>query len=338
MAYRILVIAPSWIGDCVMTQPLLARLKQRQPQTIIDVYAANWSKAVFSRMLEVNEVITNPFGHGDIKLRQRFQEGRQLAKRHYQEVVVLPGSLKSALVPFFSGIKKRSGFLGESRRGLLNNIHILDEMALPLMVERYAKLAQQPSEALIRPVAYPHLQVDLLQQQATLKELQLTHPQAVVFCPGAEYGPAKRWPVEHYADLARRFAADGKHIWLVGSQKDHDIAEQIVQLAPEACSNLCGKTKIDQAIDLIATAQLVVCNDSGLMHVAAAVGTPVVSVFGSSSPDHTPPLSDKAKILSLNLDCSPCFERVCPLGHTHCLTQLTPLSVYLAAQELMTTL
>ena len=319
-----------------MTQPLLTRLKQRQADTVIDVYAANWSKAVFSRMPEVNDILTNPFGHGVLKLGLRYREGRALAKRHYDEVVVLPGSLKSALVPFFARIKIRTGFLGESRRGLLNNIHELDEVALPLMVERYAKLAQAPTEALKRPVSHPHLDVDVTQQHATLAALGLTQQAAVVFCPGAEYGPAKRWPSQHYAALAKRFIQDGKQIWLIGSNKDHEVAEEINQLSGSQCVNLCGKTQIDQAIDLIATAGLVVCNDSGLMHVAAAVGTPLVSVFGSSSPDHTPPLSDKAKILSLNLDCSPCFERVCPLGHTHCLTQLWPDRVYDAAQTLLT--
>ena len=226
--------------------------------------------------------------------------------------------------------------MGESRRGLLNNIHELDEMALPLMVERYAKLAQAPAEVLKRPVSHPHLDVDSTQQQNTLQDLGLSQQAAVVFCPGAEYGPAKRWPSEHYAALAKRLIQDGKQVWLIGSNKDHEVAEEINRLSGGECSNLCGKTQIDQAIDLIATAGLVVCNDSGLMHVAAAVGTPLVSVFGSSSPDHTPPLSDKAKILSLNLDCSPCFERVCPLGHTHCLTQLLPERVYAAAQTLLT--
>ena len=319
-----------------MTQPLLHRLKHRQADTTIDVYAANWSKAVFSRMPEVSEVITNPFGHGDLKLGLRYREGRALAKRAYDEVVVLPGSLKSALVPFFARIKIRTGFLGESRRGLLNNIHELDEVALPLMVERYAQLAQAPTEVLKRPVNHPHLDVDTTQQQNTLQALGLSQQAAVVFCPGAEYGPAKRWPSEHYAALAKRFIQDGKQVWLIGSNKDHEVAEEINHLSGGECINLCGKTQIDQAIDLIATAGLVVCNDSGLMHVAAAVGTPLVSVFGSSSPDHTPPLSDKAKILSLNLDCSPCFERVCPLGHTHCLTQLLPEHVYAAAQALLT--
>ncbi len=319
-----------------MTQPLLNRLKHRQADTTIDVYAANWSKAVFSRMPEVHEVLTNPFGHGVLKLGLRYREGRALAKRHYDEVVVLPGSLKSALVPFFARIKIRTGFLGESRRGLLNNIHELDEVALPLMVERYAKLAQAPAETLKRPVSHPHLDIDVAQQHATLAALGLTQQAAVVFCPGAEYGPAKRWPSQHYAALAKRFIQDGKQIWLIGSNKDHEVAEEIKQLSGGQCINLCGKTQIDQAIDLIATAGLVVCNDSGLMHVAAAVGTPLVSVFGSSSPDHTPPLSDKAKILSLNLDCSPCFERICPLGHTHCLTQLWPDRVYDAAQTLLT--
>lgn len=335
MSYRILVIAPSWIGDCVMTQPLLQRLKHRQADTIIDVYAPAWSKAVFGRMPEVNEVLTNPFGHGELKLGMRYREGQNLARKHYDEAVVLPGSIKSALVPFFARIRKRTGFLGESRHVLLNHIHPLDKDALPLMVERYAKLAQNPSETLKRPVSYPRLNVDTMQQQQTLQDLGLSQQQAVVFCPGAEYGPAKRWPAEHYAQLAQDFLQQGKQVWLVGSNKDFEVAEAINALTHKACVNLCGKTTIAQAIDLIASAQLVVCNDSGLMHVAAAVDTPVVSIFGSSSPKHTPPLSDKAQILSLNLECSPCFKRECPLGHTNCLKQLQPQMVASAAKCLM---
>lgn len=331
---KALIVAPSWIGDTIMAQPLFSRLHAQHPGLQLDALAPRWVAPVLQRMDDITEVIDNPFGHGQLSLKARWQLGRSLAARGYDAVYVLPNSLKSALIPWLAGIPARIGFLGESRYGLLNRWHRLDKQALPLMVERFAQLAQAPGTPLRRPVAYPVLRSTAEDQAKTLNALGFTRPEKVVaFCPGAEYGPAKRWPAAHFAELARSLAAEGCAIWLFGSPKDHAVAEEISQLAPGLCRNLCGTTSLAQAVDLLALADLVVCNDSGLMHVAAAVDRPIVAIYGSSSPGFTPPLSDRADILSLKLDCSPCFKRECPLVHLDCLNRLTPAQVLSACRK-----
>lgn len=328
---KALIVAPSWIGDTIMAQPLLARLLARHPGLQLDALAPRWVAPVLQRMAEISEVIDSPFGHGQLSLKPRWQLARQLAARDYDAVYVLPNSLKSALVPFMAGIPQRIGFTGESRYGLINIRHTLDKAALPLMVERFAQLAEIPGGTLARPVSYPRIRSTAGERQKTLDELGLERPARIVaFCPGAEYGPAKRWPAAHFAALAKKLAEQGCAIWLFGSPKDHAVAEEIAQLAPGLCRNLCGATSLAQAVDLLAMADLVVCNDSGLMHVAAALDRPLVTLYGSSSPGFTPPLSDQADILSLQLACSPCFKRECPLGHLDCLNRLTPEMVLAA--------
>ena len=328
---KALIVAPSWIGDTIMAQPLFARLHARYPGLQLDVLSPRWVTPVLRRMAEIRDVIDNPFGHGQLQIKARWQLGRELARRRYDAVYVLPNSLKSALIPLMAGIPRRVGFTGESRYGLINVRHHLDKLALPLMVERFAQLAETPGAALPRPVAYPVLRSTPVDQQRTLDELGIARPDKLVaFCPGAEYGPAKRWPAAHFAELAKKLAAEGFAVWLFGSAKDHGIAEEISDLAPGLCRNLCGTTSLGQAVDLLALADLVVCNDSGLMHVAAALDRPIVALYGSSSPGFTPPLSDQAEILSLNLECSPCFKRECPLGHLDCLNKLTPAQVFSA--------
>ena len=328
---KALIVAPSWIGDTIMAQPLFARLHARHPGLQLDALAPRWVAPVLQRMDEIAEVIDSPFGHGQISIKARWRLARQLAARGYDAVYVLPNSLKSAIVPFMAGIPQRIGFTGESRYGLINVRHTLDKQALPLMVERFAQLAEAPGAPLPKPIFHPKIRSTATDQQKTLAELGLAKPARIAaFCPGAEYGPAKRWPAAHFATLAKKLAAEGYAIWLFGSPKDHAVAEEIVQLAPGLCRNLCGATSLGQAVDLLALADLVVCNDSGLMHVAAALGRPLVTLYGSSSPGFTPPLSNQADILSLNLDCSPCFKRECPLGHLDCLNKLSPEQVFAA--------
>ena len=331
---KALIVAPSWIGDTIMAQPLFARLHARYPGLQLDALAPRWVAPVLQRMDEIAEVVDSPFGHGQLSLKARWRLARHLAARGYDAVYVLPNSLKSALLPFLAGIPQRVGFTGESRYGLINIRHTLDKAALPLMVERFAQLAENPGTALPKPVSYPKIRSTAANREETLFALKLERPPRIAaFCPGAEYGPAKRWPTTHFAALAKMLAAQGYAIWLFGSPKDHAVAEEIVHLAPGLCRNLCGATSLGQAVDLLALADLVVCNDSGLMHVAAALGRPIVALYGSSSPGFTPPLSDQADIVSLNLDCSPCFKRECPLGHLDCLNKLSPERVFAACLE-----
>ena len=330
---RILIVAPSWIGDTLLAQPLLRRLHDRLGFASIDALAPTWCCPLLQRMPEVNEVIPSPFAHGDLKLLARWKLGRKLAKRKYDQAIVLPNSFKSALVPFFADIPLRAGYVGESRYGLLNLLHKLDKAKLPLMAERYARLADKPAAELQLPLPAVRLESDPVNTARNTARLGLDRSRPIAaFCPGAEYGPAKRWPARHFAALAREMAKRGYAVWLIGTGKDAELGEEIRAQSGAACVNLCGKTDLAAAIDLIACAKLVVSNDSGLMHVAAALGKPLVALYGSSSPAHTPPLSLRsrpglARIAKIDIACSPCYARKCPLGHFKCMNDLLPEQV-----------
>jgi heptosyltransferase-2 len=325
---NILIIAPSWVGDCVLMQPMLQRLQQRHSGVRLDVLAPPWTEKLLRQMPEIHDVIINPFPHGALNWSARHLLGTQLRDRQYDKAIVLPNSWKSALVPFFAKIPVRTGFVGEMRYGLLNDARKLNKKDLPLMVERFAQLAEAPQAEVPRPLAKPRLHASDAQRSQALSKFGLTLDKPVaVFCPGAEYGPAKRWPPQYYAELAQYLRAQGYAIWLIGSPKDKDIADTIIALGNEPCRNLCGVTDIAEAIALLSCAVLVVSNDSGLMHIAAALDRPLLAIFGSSSPRFTPPLSDNAQVLKLDLQCSPCFKRECPLGHFNCMIKIPPKEV-----------
>ena len=323
---RTLIVAPSWVGDAVLTHPLIVRLKERDPEGTIDVLAPPWALAVFRRMPEVAQTLALPFGHGDLKLGERRRFAVSLPK--YDQAIVLPNSFKSALIPWHARIAVRTGYRGEMRYGLINDLRRLDEEALPLIVERFAALAQPAGEALRRPIPEPRLTVDPVARAATVAKFGLEVAQPVVaFAPGAEFGPSKRWPERHFAELAAALIGRGFQVWLMGSARDAPITAEVQRLAGGRCVDLAGRTSLDEAIDLLSLATRVVTNDSGLMHVAAALDRPMAALFGSSSPEFTPPLSARARVISLRLSCSPCFQRTCPLGHKNCLEQLEPARV-----------
>jgi heptosyltransferase-2 len=290
-----------------MAQPLLALLRRRQLQARIEVLAPPWVAPVLRRMPEVDEVIEADLRHGRLQLIERWRLGRTLRARGYSDAYVLPNTLKSALVPFFAGIPARHGYLGESRRVLLNRLVPDAGAGREAMTVHYARLAGEPDLAALPP---PTLAAGAERGAATRARFGLSGDYAV-FCPGAEYGPAKRWP--YFAELSQKVDMP---VVALGSAADRDSARQIKGKI------LAGETSLDEAIDLIAGARYVVTNDSGLMHVAAALGRPQVALFGSSSPEHTPPLSPAARVLWLKPECSPCFERVCPLGHFKCMREL----------------
>lgn len=327
MTDRILVVGPSWVGDMVMAQPLIARLQAGSPGAAVDVFAPAWVLPIVRRMSGVGMAIDSPFAHGELALGKRWRTARGLRSRGYAQAVVLPNSLKSALVPWFAGIPRRTGFLGEQRRGLLNDIRSFDAAEVPRLVDRFLLLGDGPVVA-----PKPHLESAAGARAALATRLGISLDKPVAcLCPGAEYGPAKRWPVRHFASLARRLADRGFAVWLLGSAKDAPVAEAVRVASEGACESLAGRTDLGDATDLLACATVVVSNDSGLMHVAAAVGVPVVALFGSSSPDYTPPLSELARIVRHPVPCSPCFRRECPLGHFACMEDLSVESVFAEA-------
>ncbi|MFO7593037.1 MAG: lipopolysaccharide heptosyltransferase II [Pseudomonadota bacterium] len=333
---RVLIAGPSWVGDMVMAQSLFITLKQQYSQAQIDVLAPQWSLPLLARMPEVNEGIALPLGHGEFGLATRWQLGRALRQRGYNRAIVTPRSFKAALVPFFAGATVRTGYRGEMRYGLLNDIRPLDKAVLKQTVQRYVALGLPADSALPPPVPSPSLEIDGTNRQRVLNELGLKRDSKIIgLMPGAEYGPAKCWPIPYYAELAERLAQQGCRVWLFGSEKDRPVAEKIAEGAGERVHNLCGRTTLVDAVDLIACCDAVVSNDSGLMHVAAAVGRPLVAIYGSSTPDYTPPLTDKATVLYRELECSPCFERNCPYGHTDCLTGITVDEVYRALMPML---
>ena len=327
---KILVVGPAWVGDMMMAQVLFQLLRQQNPSAEIHVLAPAWSEALLSRMPEVTKSIVLPFGHGQFQLRKRYLFAKQLRVEKYDRAFILPNSFKSALIPFFAKIPKRTGFLGESRYGLLNDIYYLDKENLPKMIDRFAALAYPKKALLAANLPTPYLLHNQNNSDNVLQKFDLTKDQKILaLCPGAEYGPSKCWPPEYYAAVANQKLKEGWAVWIFGSNNDSATAAIIQSHTAQQCVNLTGKTNLSEAVDLLSLATAVVTNDSGLMHIACALNRKVIALYGSTSPDFTPPLSENAVVLKLNLECQPCFERVCPLKHHHCMRQLMPERVLL---------
>ena len=332
MAERILIVAPSWVGDAILSEPLVAVLREPLGEPIVDVLAPPWCAAVYARMRGIGHIVENPLGHGELGLGRRRALAREIRARAYTYAFILPNSFKSALIPWFAGIPRRIGYAGEGRRALLTETRRLDPKAFPRLVDRFVALAVPKGRLIPTPPA-PVLVPNAANAAAAMRALKLsTHRPIAIFCPGAEYGPAKRWPAEHFIALARRLLEEGYAVWLLGSPNDQAAALPIAAAIP-GVRDLTGRTDLGTAIDLLSLASVVVSNDSGLMHAAAAVGRPLVALFGSSSPDYTPPLSPLAQIAKIDIACSPCFQRECPLGHFKCMRELDVEVVHDLAQK-----
>jgi len=326
-AEKILIVGPSWVGDMVMSQVLYIYLQQCRPGVLIDVLAPAWSGPILARMPQVNRALSMPLGHGELGLGRRRRLGKELRAERYDQAIVLPNSLKSALVPFFARIPRRTGWRGEMRYGLLNDLRVLDNMALPLMVQRFVALAMDPGMAVPEQLPEPRLVVDpRAAEQCRSKVGLLTGLPILALCPGAEFGAAKRWPPEYYAELARDYLAEGWQVALYGSTNDHEVCAQIRRGSGEHqhCHNLAGRTSLAEAVDLLSLSTAVISNDSGLMHIAAALQCPLLAIYGATSPDFTPPLSSASALLVSDIDCAPCFQRECPLQHHRCMRDMPP--------------
>jgi heptosyltransferase-2 len=316
----VLIVGPAWVGDMVMAQSLVITLERQPQKRAIDVLAPPWSAPLIRRMPQVREPVELPVEHGDLALRTRWRIGRGLARRGYGRALVLPRSLKSALVPFFAGIPERVGFRGEMRYGLLTDVRPLDPKVLTQTAQRFVALGLGRGASLPPSVPTPRLSIDEVNRRRLLDELGIApSPPVIAMMPGAEYGPAKCWPIERFGELASRLTRAGRQIWILGSQKDAPSGAAIAAACERGAVNLCGRTRLEDVVDLLSLAPVAVTNDSGLMHVAAAVDCHVIAIYGSSTPAYTPPLTPHATIVYRGLSCSPCFARECPLGHFQCM-------------------
>ena len=326
-ADRLLVVGPSWVGDMVMAQSLFITLKAQSPQRELDVLAPAWSQPLLARMPQVSAALTLPFGHGQLAIAGRRELGKRLRAARYGQAIVLPNSFKSALVPWFANIPRRTGWRGEWRYGLLNDLRTLDGDLYPQMIQRFAALALDAGDDLEAPPHRPRLEADdgevaRLREVFSLPEGRPT----LALCPGAEFGDAKCWPPGHYAALARYYLERDWQVLLMGSDNDRAATGAVTEAlgAGPACLDLAGETTLSEAIDLLSQADAVVTNDSGLMHIAAALQRPLVAIYGATSPEFTPPQGERVACQVSQIECAPCFQRTCPLGHHRCMRETPP--------------
>ena len=335
-ADKILIIGPAWVGDMVMVQSLFIALKRQDSEHVIDVVAPAWSAPVLARMPEVRKVVKVDLRHGQLQLTERYRVGKSLRGK-YDRAIILPRTFKSALIPFFAKIPTRTGYRGEMRYGIINDMRELDTKLTFKAVEKYLQLGTlDPLLGKAPEIHYPKLQIDEYErQQAIVKfNIDLSAP-IIALMPGAEFGPTKQWPAKYFGMLASRFKQQGYAVYIFGSPNDKAMGEEIVTAANGDAINLCGETTLAEVTDLLSLVKVAVTNDSGLMHIAAAVGRPIVAIYGAITPEYTPPLTDTKEIQYLGLDCSPCFKKQCPFGHYNCLNGIEVESVYKSAQKFL---
>ncbi|MDR1012267.1 MAG: lipopolysaccharide heptosyltransferase II [Coxiellaceae bacterium] len=334
---KVLVIAPSWVGDLVISQALLRLIKAKDPGCLIDVFISSFLHPILRRMPEVDNCLISPFKHGELRLITRFKIARSLRNNFYTHAYILPNSFKSALIPFFAGITHRIGWRGEMRYFLVNHMKCTTKKTLS-MIEQYVTLGYEKNE--IRNFLLPKLQISTSLRDATLKRLNilLSNKPILAICPGSSFGDAKRWPTDYFAKIAQIKKNEGWEIWIFGSNMEQILAQKIQEKCHNVCLDLTGKIDLGEAIDLLSLANGVLANDSGLMHISAALSKPLVAIYGPTSPEFAPPLSiNKFKILYLNLPCSPCRKRWCPLQFNRCMHDLKPDMALQAINNIITT-
>ena len=297
---KLLIIGPSWVGDMVMAQSLFKTILNQSPNTLIDVIAPEWSLAVTKRMPEVNKGIVSPMKHGELGIMKRFHLSEWIRPNKYDRAIVMTRSWKAALIPWFAGIPVRTGYRGEMRYFLINDMRTMDTKVLNQTVKRFVALDSLSNQLpVIEP---PSLSVSDENIAIMIETLNLNLKKPIMaIMPGAEYGPAKQWPSDYFAEVAQTYLSKGWNVCILGSAKDSQVALEIKALLHKKNSNglydLTGKTTLLDAIDFLSLSNIALTNDSGLMHIAAAVDTPLLALYGPTNPEFTPPLSKKAKVL-----------------------------------------
>lgn len=332
---NILVITPSWVGDCIMIQPFLALLKKHFTSCKITILAPPWTIDLTRHMIDADDFIECPIPWKKWQIKQRWEMAQEIKKHHFTRAYILPKSIQSALIPFWAKIPIRIGFLGKLRYGLLTHIHPLNPGDMPCVVARFSSLAYDDPSSAPEDGPLPKLFSLENNRRRLLQKLSLFTSQPVIaLCPDAEFGPSKEWPIEHFIQIASYYGIRGYQIWILGSEKAQAYGDQIVQEADTGI-NLCGKATLNEIIDLLGLCNIVISNDSDLMYASIALNRPTIALYGSSTPDRTPLFAQNAHTISVNLPCSPCFRRQCPFKHTNCMAQISPALVKEKIDELL---
>lgn len=323
------MIGPAWVGDMVMAQALYKALLHHSNSAEIHVVAPAWSRPLIDRMPEITKVHHLDVKHGEFALSKRYQLGKALRQESFSQALILPRSFKSALVPMFARIPKRVGELGEFRHGLINSVISSNKSKEIPTVSNYLRYAGVNADInQVKSDYAPALMVDSDNQVRVIKAFAISQASPLIACMvGAEYGPSKQWPTHHFVSLIDQLTAQGLEVCILGSQKDAVIGDEIEKSCRHSVNNLCGKTSLLDVIDILASCSVAVSNDSGLMHIAAAVDVPVISMYGATTPAYTPPLHTKAKAFYMRLECSPCWKRTCQYQHYRCLNDILPEQV-----------
>ena len=323
---KILIVGPTWLGDMIMAQALFKVLKAT-PNCTIDVIAPEWSLPIVQCMPEVSNTIVQPVGHGRLGLLPRYNMAKQLRQQQYDQAIVLTNSWKSALLPFWAKIPQRTGWLGELRWGLLNDVRYLDAKKLPTLMQRYVALAYRKNAAMPAQHPYPALTVEQAHAESTAQKFQVAtkNKKILAICPGAAFGTSKRWPEHYFAKVAQSKIEQGWQIWLFGSGQDEPVLARIsASLPPNSWHSFAGDVALAEKLALMSIVDVVLTNDSGLMHMASSLGKYILAIYGPTSPAYTPPFGKLANIISKQLSCSPCFKRTCPLKHHNCMQAILP--------------
>lgn len=319
---RTLVVADTCVGDIVMDQTLLALLKLQAPQNPIDVAAPTWARELTARMPQVDRHI--PLDINRLPPLRWFT-ARQMLRGRYAQAILIPRSATAAALLRFSGIPQRTGFR-QVRPGLLNDPR---GRSPGNFRDRMIRLAPK-SLNIPDPLPLPQLRTDRDAVAGILKRFQLDAPQQPLcaLAPGtAPKMPTKRWPIGRFRALAGLLLREGYRICVMGGRPEQPLAAELAPLDPGRITDLCGRTSVGEAADVMAGADIAVCNDSGLLHVAAAVGTPVLGIYGPTSPEKYPPLSGHSMVIWAHTPCSPCYQPRCPYGNHACMNAVSPEQV-----------
>lgn len=336
---NILVRGTNWIGDVVMTLPAVAAVRKTLPDAAVAVLAKPWVAELYHICPDVDEVILfqSPGRHSG--LAGKFRLAAELKERKFDAAILLQNAIEAAIIAHLAGIPVRAGYNSDGRGFLLTHsvgrtkeirkVHQIDyylEMVRALGFQSGGKdVRLQPGKD------YEEIAEDLLKAHAAAGNGPL-----VGIAPGATYGPAKMWFPDRFARVADRIVENfGARVLLFGSRGDQDVAESVRRYASRPLINIAGRTTLKEAVALIARCDLFLSNDSGLMHVAGALGVPMIAIFGSTNPAATSPVGNRSIVITKAVNCSPCLKKKCPTDF-RCMDRIGADEVYEAAMRLLT--